>query len=138
MRRLGAPIALVLLLSAMGGCGEDGTDPVVCTGTAGCMEQGRCTPEGERCVAATDADCQERSEVCSRFGRCTPQGEAGCVATTDAGCQASLWCGIYGGCHAREGRCLALGDEDCEASSGCKQYGWCTVNARGECVQIVP
>jgi len=127
-------VAVVLLV----GCGDDDAPPAPdCPALADCRDEGRCTAEQDRCVAASDADCRQRSEVCARTGKCTATGGT-CIATTDEDCKASSWCAVYGGCHAQQGRCLALSDADCQSSSGCKQYGWCTVNMQGECVKVGP
>jgi hypothetical protein len=126
---------LLALTCQLAGCGDDPVDPN-CPVQIVCREEGRCTAEGGRCVAASAADCRSLSEVCYRFGRCTPDGENGCIVGSDADCQVSSVCTIYGGCHAKDGRCVALTDADCAASSGCQQYGWCTVNTEGECVKV--
>lgn len=128
---------LYLLLPALSltvACG-DSSNPPDCPNLPECNEKGLCSVDGERCTAASDADCQTHSEVCSKLGRCTAR-DGLCQATTDADCKASSFCQIYGGCHARDGVCLAESDDDCKDSSGCKQYGWCTVNDQGECVKI--
>lgn len=127
------PLLLALFLT---GCG-DSSDPPDCPSLPGCRENGLCTAEGDRCIAGSDADCRDRSEVCSKLGRCTAL-DGTCQATSDADCKASAFCQIYGGCHAKDGVCLALTDDDCKDSSGCKQYGWCTANDQGECVKMGP
>ena len=129
---------LILLLTPLA-CGDDDRPepPPDCASLAGCRDDGLCTAVEEVCVAVSDADCQQLSEVCTQLGRCTAK-EGKCVATSDADCEASSWCEIYGGCHAKDGVCLALSDKDCKKSSGCKLYGWCTVNLEGECVKVLP
>jgi hypothetical protein len=117
-------------------CGGDGPPPDPdCVALPICRDEGRCSPVDGVCLAVTDADCIELSDVCTRYGTCTASAGA-CVATSDADCEASSTCTIYGGCRARGGHCIAITDADCERSSGCELYGWCMANLQGECVKV--
>jgi hypothetical protein len=91
----------------------------------GCTREGRLTPMGRRCMAASDEDCLA-SQVCTSEGRCTARDGA-CVATADV-CRKSLLCRNSGRCTLQGDRCV-VGEGDCAQSYLCVKYGECDRSA---------
>lgn len=97
-----------------------------------CRAYGACTVAGDRCVAATDADCRQ-SLVCALEGRCTVFGGR-CIASSEAECRASEQCRIGGRCSWVGEVCLAVTAADCARSQGCRLFRNCALDPRRGCV----
>ena len=124
-----------------------------CRTAPACASVGRCSPAGNRCVAASYVDCRwvkgcvgghcrirdnqceitscAHSHGCSSEGLCAEK-EGTCVVDTDAHCAASEACQKQGRCAAVEGRCVAATASHCRASDNCKQRGLCQLDG-GAC-----
>jgi hypothetical protein len=125
---------------------------VACRASWECSVWGRCTAEGDECVAASAADCEQ---LCQRFGLCSP-GRWGCGARTDEECQkpeppkrgvrsdpystkrdddcrCTEGCQVRGQCSARYGTCAWGTDDDCRRSPMCAWSGLCFFND-GKCI----
>lgn len=82
---------------------SDEVEPVPKVCRPGCIEDGRCTLQGQECIVQSDSDCRWSSE-CAIEGLCSAvQGK--CVAKTKRDCLDSVACSARGRCEAIEGRC---------------------------------
>ncbi|MBW2458797.1 MAG: hypothetical protein JRI68_30135 [Deltaproteobacteria bacterium] len=66
-----------------GGAAPGAAKPIPCWDTDGCKTEGRCTNQGDKCVAAVPSDCAQ-SKVCKELDRCTSKGGECVAATGDA------------------------------------------------------
>jgi hypothetical protein len=134
----GAPSSLACVLS--------------CAQRPACRISGRCTPEGDGCVAATDADCRSsdacgeqgrchaeagactvaededcaRSKACTDEGACIADRESNACVATAASCRASRACSVFGRCGENEGKCIVTRALDCRKAVVCSEEGRCT------------
>lgn len=107
-----------------------------------CKWMGLCTAAGSRCIAASDADCTNRSRACNGYGACWAEhGE--CVARSGIECEASGVCKELGLCAAHAGACWHHGnaDADCVTPQGTRAVSPCVDKGRcrargGVCVAL--
>ena len=106
-----------------------------CRRSAGCREDGRCTPVGGHCVASSDEDCS-LSLHCADWAHCSlvhSGADTSCGVAKDGDCEHSSSCASWGGCSALDGICIAGKDEDCRRTESCREYGQCSARS-GQCI----
>lgn len=96
-----------------------------------CEWHGLCTPKGEDCEAATNADCRS-SKACNWYGRCSAH-EGKCETRSDNDCIISNKCKQAGQCKHHKGKCVAVRDSDCKKSEFCAKSGFCNLQRNGKC-----
>lgn len=116
------------------GPGSDPNCVADCTRCAVCEDDGRCSPDGDACVAVSDDDCHMSYRACWVEGRCTAS-DGNCIVSSTADCVASLQCPDLGKCTFASGACIAGGNADCRPSAACYRTGKCDAVC-GECVAL--
>lgn len=116
------------------GCAKDKTcqtyKTIECRGRDNaCQIEGRCTGDGNRCIAGSEDDCK-KSRFCEQDGRCSIQ-EGRCVAASAADCETV--CKKFGRCTPEEGKCAATSAEECRAADICQGAKTCRVS-NGSCL----
>lgn len=126
MVRLSLPLSWLVLLCACepkGGPSPDvATTP---TGSAGRAHVGAPTAAAETARAPSSA-CRQ-SDECRIRGACSPHGD-GCIAASDADCGRSTWCAAMGACRLERDRCVVARAEDCRSSAWCRELGTCGID----------
>ncbi len=106
-------------------------DSATCKSSAQCHNEGQCTAQGARCVAASDADCA-RTESCRGMGYCSARNGK-CIAVKESDCLNSTMCREQGDCAVYGESCRVGSDEHCRNSNSCKQFGNCSRASRWGC-----
>ncbi|MBN2192498.1 MAG: hypothetical protein JW751_06745 [Polyangiaceae bacterium] len=94
-----------------------------------CRIEGRCTGEGNRCIAGSAEECKA-SEFCTRDGRCTVK-EGRCVAASASDCETV--CKRFGRCTPQEDKCMATDVKQCRESELCQGAKTCKLS-NGVCI----
>lgn len=115
----------LLLLTAMS-CGSGDRE---CKADDQCKSTGLCTYDvnKDRCVAANDKDCTYRSFACRDSGHCVASSGK-CVATSNAHCQQSSACTTEGRCVQMGGTCVPQGTKVATFGDICSKPADCIPN----------
>ncbi|HAA53552.1 MAG TPA: hypothetical protein DCE42_02280 [Myxococcales bacterium] len=106
---------------------------VLCRNTTACTQSGRCTNQGNECIATSEADCKNATD-CKNHNDCTLQGTH-CINPQDTQyCRTTTGCRNTGRCTSQGGVCIAATNEDCGQSLLCSLDGRCKAQG-GQCTQ---
>ncbi len=98
---------------------------------AECSQTGRCSWDGNQCLADSDESCR-RSDECEQLGHCTAVDGA-CKLTDSDDCRATFGCQTIGHCSYRDGDCVVGSSVDCRRSHACTAHARCLLQGE-DCV----